>query len=418
MELKTIIEEKGKKAKSASRALALASTEIKNRALEAMAQALITNMDLILFANEADIREAELNGMSKSMLDRLLLTPDRIAAMADGIRQIARLKDPVGEADYITRRPNGLDIAKVHVPLGVIAIIYEARPNVTADAAALCLKSGNAVILRGGKEALRSNKAICDIIATAAEKEGIAKAAIQLIESPEREGSLILMQLRDYVDVLIPRGGVGLKQSIQQNATVPYIMTGMGNCHIYVDSKADFGKALKILVNGKVQRPAVCNSVETLLVHEKIAKVFLPLAYDVLSKKGVEIRGCKRTCAILPCLKNATEDDWETEYEDLILAVKIVDTIDDAIAHINCFGTQHSEAIITEDYSASRKFMNEVDAAAVYTNASTRFTDGGEFGFGAEMGISTQKLHTRGPMGLSELTTIKYMINGNGQIRE
>ncbi len=417
MDLRETIIAQGKKAQLAKAQLAVCQTAVKDRALRAMAQALLDRQDEILTANQADMEAAAEGGMTKSMLDRLLLTPERIEDIADGIRQIAMLRDPVGSADYVTRRPNGMDIARVHVPLGVIGIIYEARPNVTADAAALCLKSGNAVLLRGGSEALNSNRAICRIISEAAAKEGIPEGAMQLIDSAEREGSLYLMQMPEYVDVLIPRGGKGLKKSIQQNATVPFIMTGMGNCHIYVDESADVNKAVPIVMNAKVQRPSVCNAVETLLVHQKIAPVFLPHMAALLQEKGVELRGCPRSCALAPGMKPATEADWETEYEDLILAVKIVDSVEEAVEHINRYGTQHSEAIITEDFSRSRYFMLHVDAAAVYTNASTRFTDGGEFGFGAEMGISTQKLHTRGPMGLPELTTVKYMIYGDGQIR-
>ena len=417
MDLREQILAQGWKAQQAKAALAVCRTEIKDRALQGMAQALLERQEEILAANRIDMEKAEASGIKKSMLDRLLLTPERIADMAQGIRQIAQLKDPVGSAEYVTRRPNGIDIAKVRVPLGVIGIIYEARPNVTADAAALCLKSGNAVLLRGGSEALESNRAICRIISEAAAEAGIPEGAIQLIDSAEREGSLYLMQMPEYVDVLIPRGGKGLKQSIQQHATVPYIMTGMGNCHIYVDEEADFAKAEAIVLNAKIQRPSVCNAVETLLVHEKAAAAFLPRMVSLLQEQGVEVRGCERTAALVKGLIPAEESDWETEYNDLILAVKIVDSVEEAVEHINRYGTQHSEAIITENFSHSRYFMLHVDAAAVYTNVSTRFTDGGEFGFGAEMGISTQKLHTRGPMGLPELTTVKYMIYGDGQIR-
>jgi len=382
-----------------------------------MAQALLNEQDEILRANQADMKRAEENGLKKAMLDRLLLTPERIKGIADGICQIAQLKDPVGAAEYVTRRPNGVDISKVRVPLGVIGIIYEARPNVTADAAALCLKSGNAVLLRGGSEALSSNRAICQCIAKAAENVGVPQGTIQLIDSADRQGGIYLMQMPEYVDVLIPRGGLGLKKSVQQHATVPYIMTGMGNCHIYADEWADFDKAEKIIMNAKVQRPSVCNAVETLLVHEKAAGAFLPRIGKELVQAGVELRGCPETCRILPDIQQAAESDWEEEYNDLILAVKVVPDLETAIDHINNYGTQHSEAIITENYSNSRRFMLAVDAAAVYTNASTRFTDGGEFGFGAEMGISTQKLHARGPMGLEELTTFKYLVYGDGQIR-
>jgi glutamate-5-semialdehyde dehydrogenase len=350
------------------------------------------------------------------MLDRWVLIDSRIAAMAVGLRQIAALPDPVGEAVTLERRPNGLDIARTRVPLGVLAIIYESRPNVTADAAALSLKAGNAVILRGGAEALGSNRIITEILAAAAVLAGIPEGAVQLVDSPEREGGIILMQMREYIDVLIPRGGAGLKKSVEQYATVPYIMTGQGNCHIYIDEFADRAKVIPLVLNAKVQRPSVCNAVETLLIHAAAVEA-LPDLIAALQQEQVEIRGCERVRSLADGVTPAEEADWYEEYNDLILAVKIVDSLDEAIAHINHYGTRHSEAIITENYAASRRFMRRVDAAAVYTNASTRFTDGGEFGFGAEMGISTQKLHARGPMGLRELTTDKYLIFGDGQVR-
>lgn len=417
MDLREKVLTQGQKAKRAAQDLAVCRTEVKDRALLKMAQAILEGQEEILRANRIDMENAQKNGLKKSMLDRLLLTPERLQGIADGICQIAQLKDPVGASEYVTRRPNGLDIVKVRVPLGVIGIIYEARPNVTADAAALCLKSGNAVLLRGGSEALESNRVICRCIADAAESCGVPQGAIQLIDSADRQGSLYLMQMPEFVDVLIPRGGLGLKKSVQQHATVPYIMTGMGNCHIYVDAWADLDKAERILLNAKVQRPSVCNAVETVLVHEKAAAEFLPRMVRSLTAAGVVLRGCERARQYCPEMEPASLADWEEEYNDLILAVKVVSSLDEAVEHINRYGTQHSEAIITENYTQSRRFMLNVDAAAVYTNASTRFTDGGEFGFGAEMGISTQKLHARGPMGLSELTTFKYMIYGDGQIR-
>jgi glutamate-5-semialdehyde dehydrogenase len=411
------VQEIGKRARQAAYPLANASTAIKNQALDAMADALESNKDRILSANTEDLKYAEARGIGTAMLDRLSLNDKRITQMADGLRMVRDLPDPVGEVLSMWKRPNGLLIGQQRVPLGVIGIIYEARPNVTADAVGLCLKTGNAVILRGGSEAINSNKAIVNILAKAAIQVGIPENSIQLIEDTDRQSAVDMMKLHGYIDVLIPRGGAGLIRTVVENATVPTIETGVGNCHVYVDGDADINMATDIIVNAKASRPAVCNAAETLLVDKAIAEAFLPVALPALEQKNVELRGCKVTRSIYPKCKAAKEDDWATEYLDYILAVKVVDGIDQAIEHINKYGTKHSEAIVTNDYQHAQRFLQEVDAAAVYVNASTRFTDGGEFGFGAEIGISTQKLHARGPMGLKELTTTKYIIYGNGQIR-
>jgi len=415
--LETAIRQQGKKAQEAARFLATCSTAAKNAALNRMAERLVEKQEAIMAANQIDLEKGRNNGLSSALLDRLALDESRIKGMAEGIREIASLPDPVGEVVSMYRRPNGLDIGKIRTPLGVIGIIYEARPNVTADAAALCLKAGNAIMLRGGAEALNSNRVIARIIADALEESGMPREAVQLIDSEQREAALIMMRMHEYLDVLIPRGGLGLKRAVLENARVPIIMTGMGNCHVYLDEYADYEKADRIVFNAKVQRPSVCNAAETLLVHEKIAPTFLPGIIGHLQQAGVEIRGCPKTRAIVKGIKEAAEEDWAEEYLDLIMAVKVVASLDEAIDHINTYGTGHSEAIVSENYSNVRRFMAGVDAAAVYANASTRFTDGGVFGFGAEMGISTQKLHARGPMGLKELTTCKYIIFGDGQIR-
>ena len=407
----------GARAKAASFALMTMGTEQKNRILCAMADALEAKAQDILTANEEDLCAAEQKGMSRAMLDRLALSRARITDMANGLRDVSALPDPVGGADNMVKRPNGLLIAKRRVPLGVIAIIYEARPNVTADAAGLCVKSGNAVILRGGSEAVRSNIAIVRIMNAAGAEHGLPAGAVGLVEDTSRESAAELMRLNDYVDVLIPRGGAGLIRSVVQNASVPIIETGLGNCHVYVDDEADLNMAERILFNAKCSRPAVCNAAEKLLVARPVAEEFLSRGLGQLKAKGVELRGCPETCAIVPWAVAATEEDWFTEYDDLILGVKVVEGIDEAVSWINAHGTRHSECIVTEDYSKAMRFMDEIDAAAVYVNASTRFTDGGEFGLGAEIGISTQKLHARGPMGLNELTTIKYCVFGSGQIR-
>lgn len=410
--------EMGKRAKNAALSLGVLGTAEKNRALFAMADALTVNAKSILKANEEDLSAARENGMAKHMLDRLALSKARIEGMAAGLRQVAALDDPIGETVEMKRRPNGLVIGKTRVPLGVIAIIYEARPNVTVDAAALTLKSGNAVILRGGREALRSNTALVEILRAAVESVGITPDAVQLVGDPSRETARELMRLNGYVDVLIPRGGAGLIRSVVENATVPVIETGTGNCHVYVDDGADLAMGVDIIYNAKTSRPSVCNAVETLLVAESVAAEFLPLAKKRLDEKEVELRGCERTAAILPGIKLALEEDYYTEYNDYILAVKVVSGLDEAIEHINRYGSGHSEAIVTRDYVRAQAFLRRVDAAAVYVNASTRFTDGFEFGLGAEIGISTQKMHARGPMGLRELTSVKYVVYGEGQIRE
>jgi glutamate-5-semialdehyde dehydrogenase len=360
---------------------------------------------------------ARKNGLSGVLLDRLLLTPDRVSEMAKGLRALVALPDPVGEVLRMWTRPNGLQIGKMRVPLGVIGIIYEARPNVTVDAAGLCLKAGNAVILRGGSEAFNSNQAIAQVISGAATGAGLPPGTIQLVNTTDREAVNIMLTMNEFIDVLIPRGGAGLIRTVVQNATVPVLETGVGNCHTYVEEDADLAMAEKIVVNAKTQRPSVCNAMETLLVHAKAAPVFLPAAAAALRAKGVELRGCPRTQEILPDVIPAAEEDWKTEYLDLVLAVKVVDGLEEAIQHINTYGTKHSEAIITSSYAKARTFLQQVDAAAVFVNASTRFTDGYQFGFGAEIGISTQKMHARGPMGMEEMTSIKYIIFGDGQIR-
>ncbi len=405
------------RARAAAGHLASASTARKNGALLAMAEALCSGQDDLLQVNALDVSAARERGTTSAMVDRLTLTPARISSMAEGLRQVAALPDPIGEVLDGWRRPNGLEIQRVRVPLGVVGIIYESRPNVTAEAASLCLKAGTACILRGGSEALRSNAAITRVLADSAAREGLPREAIQLVESPDREAARELMRMNGLVDVLIPRGGAGLIQSIIENATVPVIETGTGNCHTYVDASADLDKAVEIVVNAKCSRPSVCNAMETLLVHDVIAEEFLPVAADRLRAAGVEIRGCPRTRETVPDVVPATEEDWATEYLDLILAVRVVGGLEEAMDHIARYGTRHSEAIVTEDYTSARRFTDEVDSACVYVNASTRFTDGYEFGFGAEVGISNQKLHARGPMGLAELTTYKYVIRGDGQIR-
>ena len=412
------LEEIGSRAKAVSRTLNNLGSREKNIGLEEAARALLEGEEEILAANQADYEKAENCGMSKGLLDRLALNPGRIQSMADGLLKVAALDDPVGEVISMKRRPNGLLIGQKRVPFGVIGIIYEARPNVTADAFALCFKTGNAVILRGGSDALESNKAIVTAIRNGLKKEGIPEDAIALIEDTSHETAREFMRMNGYLDVLIPRGGAGLIRTVVENSTVPVIETGTGNCHIYVDESADFDMALDIIFNAKTQRIGVCNACESTLVHRKIAKEFLPLMKKRLDKKNVEIRADEGARSIVPEFTAATEEDWGKEYLDYILSCKIVDSVDEAIAHINRYNTGHSEAIVTKDYENAQKFLNEVDAAAVYVNASTRFTDGFEFGFGAEIGISTQKLHARGPMGLLALTSTKYIIYGDGQIRK
>lgn len=407
----------GKRAKEASYDLGVASTKEKNEALSLMAQALIENKEFILEANKKDLVLAEEKGTSKTMLDRLALSAQRIEDMANGLKSLISLEDPVGEIIKMYKRPNGLEIGKRRVPIGVIGIIYEARPNVTCDAAGLCLKTGNAVILRGGSEAINSNKEIVKVLALAIKKSKLPDYSIQLVEDTSRELATKMMQLNEYIDVLIPRGGAGLIQAVIKNATVPVIETGVGNCHIYVDESCDFNMAKDIIINSKVSRPSVCNSAEKLIINENIVDEFLPFIVNALRESGVEVRGDKKVIEKISDAIETTEEDWYREYLDYIISIKVVKDIDEAISHINKYSSSHSEAIITNNYSNSQKFLNRVNSSAVYVNASTRFTDGSEFGFGAEIGISTQKLHARGPMGLEELTTIKYVIYGNGQIR-
>ncbi|AXI32080.1 glutamate-5-semialdehyde dehydrogenase [Priestia megaterium] len=408
---------KGKQAQEASYFLGNVTSEQKQQALYKMAAALLSQQGTILKANELDVEKAVQKGTSKAMLDRLSLNEERIHGMADGLRQVAALADPVGEVLSMAKRPNGLQIGQQRVPIGVIGIIYEARPNVTCDAAGLCLKAGNAVILRGGSEAFYSNQAIVSVLSQAAASAGLPEHSVQLIEDTSRETALELMKLNEYIDVLIPRGGAGLIEAVVKNATVPVIETGTGNCHIYVDEEYDRDMAANIVINAKTSRPAVCNSAEKLIIHKRAAHEFLPIIVQALREKGVEVRGDDRALTIVPDLVPAGDEDWKKEYLDFIMAVKIVDDIDEAISHINVHSSHHSEAIVTTNYAHAQRFLQRVNSAAVYVNASTRFTDGEEFGFGAEIGISTQKLHARGPMGLKELTTLKYIIYGNGQIR-
>lgn len=413
----TIIE-MGKKAKDAARILASSKSADRVKALCTLADALEANCDYILAENEKDLEAGRSAGMSKSLLDRLALSKDRVSSMAQGARQVASFGDPIGTVLSGSVMPNGLEVTKVRVPLGVIGIIYEARPNVTADAAALCLKSGNAVILRGGKEAINSNMAVTKVMREAVESAGLPADCIQLIEDTTRQSSIELMGLTEYLDVLIPRGGAGLIKATVENAKVPVIETGTGNCHVYVDEYADMQMATDIIFNAKTSRPSVCNAIESVLVHKNIAEKVLPMIKAELDKMNVEIRGCERTKAILgDAVVPATDEDYATEFLDYILAVKVVDTIEEAIDHIAKYSTGHSECIVTDNYANANKFTKEVDAAAVYVNASTRFTDGGEFGLGAEIGISTQKLHARGPMGINELTSMKFIVKGAGQVR-
>lgn len=433
-----------RKAKAVSNRVGILDTNTKNRALLAAADALIQEQDVILAENAKDMENGRKNQMPAGMLDRLLLTGERIAQMAEGLRQVASLEDPVGEVLGMKKRPNGLLIGQKRVPLGVVGIIYEARPNVTADAFALCFKTGNVVILKGGSDAIHSNIAIVSVIRKALTSSGLPEDAVSLIEDTSRETAAAFMKMNEYVDVLIPRGGAGLIRAVVNQATIPVIETGTGNCHIFVDETADFDMALDIIMNAKTQRIGVCNACESLVIHENIADAFLPKLFERLQEKDVEVRGDERTCAVAERLEQepplaksydpqkreemlrkledqvlpATEEDWAKEYLDYKLSVKTVSSLDEAIEHINRYNTGHSEAIITNDYSNAERFLNEIDAACVYVNASTRFTDGFEFGFGAEIGISTQKLHARGPMGLLALTSTKYVIYGNGQIRK
>ncbi|MFR4998214.1 glutamate-5-semialdehyde dehydrogenase [Clostridium paraputrificum] len=408
---------KGQRAKEASYELMNATTTKKNEALLKMAEKLIENKDYIIAENKRDLDKAIEKGTTEAMLDRLKLDEKRLADMADGLREVVALADPVGEVTSMWRRPNGLQIGKQRVPMGVIGIIYEARPNVTCDAAGLCLKTGNAVILRGGSEAINSNMAIVKALVEGIKETGLPEYSLQLVEDTSREVATEMMRLNEYIDVLIPRGGAGLIKAVVKNATVPVIETGTGNCHVYVDCDADLEMAKNIVINAKTSRPAVCNAEEKLLVSEKVADKFIPMVINALREKNVKVIGDENVRTIIEDVQAATEEDWGREYLDYIIGVKIVKDVDEAISHINKYGSGHSEAIVTKSYDNSQRFLQRVDAAAVYVNASTRFTDGSEFGFGAEIGISTQKLHARGPMGLTELTTTKYIIYGNGQIR-
>lgn len=403
-------------AKVASRSLALLSGEKRNALLIKIADNLRASASKIIEANALDLANAKANGISDAMLDRLMLNEARIDGISDAIVKIASLDDPIGAGEIFTR-PNGLEIHKMCVPLGVVAMIYEARPNVTPDASSLCLKSGNAVVLRGGKEAINSNKAIVSVIRATLLECGVDENAVSLIEDTSRESANVLMSMRGYIDVLIPRGGKGLIKSVVERANVPVIETGAGNCHLFVDESADIDMAIKVALNAKCSRPSVCNAIETILLHKSVADKFLTFFYDETRKYALDIRGCKKCKAILPQINDATDEDYATEYDDYIVSVKVVDGVADAVAHINKYTTGHSEAIITESARNADYFVNSIDSCALYVNASTRFTDGGEFGFGAEIGISTQKLHVRGPMGLSALTTSKYIIKGDGQVR-
>lgn len=417
MDIRSLLIDKAEKAAMAAHVLAQLSSADKNKALAKMSEELEKSKGYILSANQKDMENGKKNGLSAALLDRLLLTEERISSMAQGLREVAVLPDPVGKMIEMDPRPNGLQVGKMRVPLGVIGIIYEARPNVTVDAAALCLKAGNAVILRGGSEAINSNLAIGEVISRACISLGLPEGSIQLIETTDREAVNLMLRLNGYIDVIIPRGGAGLIQTVVQNATVPVIETGVGNCHTYIDNQADLEMALEIAYNAKVHRPGVCNAMESLLVHKDIAKQFLTVYAKKVKEANVEIRGCTKTLDFIPQAKQATEEDWSAEYLDLVLAVKVVDSYEEAVQHIRRYGSKHSEAIVTNDYRKALSFLREIDAAAVYVNASTRFTDGNEFGLGAEIGISTQKLHARGPMGLTELTTTKYVVLGSGQIR-
>ena len=407
----------GINAKEAENTMRTITTDQKNQVLAAVADHLIASTDKLLEANAVDVANAKQNHMPEGLVDRLMLSPERIEGMAEGLRQLVALEDPIGEVTGMKKRPNGLLIGQKRVPLGVVGIIYEARPNVTADAFGLCFKTGNVVILKGGSDAIHSNAAIVDCIRESLKACGVTENAIQLIADTSRETAAEFMKMNEYVDVLIPRGGKGLIKAVVNQSTIPVIETGTGNCHIYVDESADLDMAVNIILNAKTQRVGVCNACESLLVHANVKEKLLPVLAQKLKEKHVEMRADKEAHELMPGSVDATEEDWGTEYLDYILSIKVVYSVDEAIAHINHYNTGHSEAIITNDYTNAQKFLDEVDAAAVYVNASTRFTDGFEFGYGAEIGISTQKLHARGPMGLLALTTTKYIIYGNGQIR-
>ena len=418
MSIREDVLKQAKLAKEASLKTATVSTEVKNKALYNIAEGLINRTEDILKANEKDLKKAREQDLSKAFLDRLSLNEERIKGIAEGLKEVAKLDDPIGDILEMKRRPNGLQIGKMRVPLGVIGIIYEARPNVTVDAAALCLKSGNTVILRGGSNAFNSNKILTEIIQENVKKAGMPAGTVQLIQTTDRAGVKEMLTLNDYLDLLIPRGGAELINRVVNESKIPVIQTGVGNCHIFVDESADIKRAAEIIVNAKTSRPAVCNAAESLLIHRDRAKEFIPKIARVLSEHNVEIRGDETAVRIENSIKKANEKDWGTEYLDYIISLKVVDSIDHAVEHINKYGTKHSEAIVTENYTNAQQFLNEVDAAAVYVNASTRFTDGNQFGLGAEIGISTQKMHARGPMGLNELTSTKFVVYGQGQIRE
>jgi glutamate-5-semialdehyde dehydrogenase len=417
MDIKQYVADKAKKAKTASRQLANISTEIKNNALFKMAAGLEQAAATLITENKKDLAAAEQKGLSKAMIDRLTLNPERVKAMADGLREVAALPDPVGEVLRMWRRPNGMEVGRMRVPIGLIGIIYESRPNVTADTAALCLKSGNGVILRGGSEAVHSNNAIVQVLSKAGAEAGIPDGAVSFIENPDRACVMEMLKLNGIIDLIIPRGGEGLIRMVSENSTIPVIKHDKGVCHVYVDSKADLAMAEEICFNAKVQRPGTCNAMETMLVHQDVAKTFLPAVISRMKKAGVEIRGCARTKAIVPDVKEASDRDWDTEYNDLILNVRTIASMEEAMDHIAAHGSQHSEAIVTNDYQSALRFQREVDASAVFVNASTRLNDGFEFGLGAEIGISTTRIHARGPMGLEELTSTKFIVFGNGQIR-
>ena len=418
MDIRTYVTEKARTAKAASRRLAILSSATKNAALLSMADQLESQSAMLLSANAKDLEAAKQQGLSSAMTDRLTLNPKRITEMAMGLREVAALPDPVGEVIRMWRRPNGMQVGKIRVPIGVIGIIYESRPNVTADAAGLCLKAGNATVLRGGSEAIHSNAAIVEILNKAGESAGLPSGSICFIENTDRQAVMEMLAASAFIDLIIPRGGEALMKTATENSRIPVIKHDKGLCHTYVDLDADLSMAYDVCFNAKVQRPATCNAMETMLVHEGIAQAFLPKMIKGLKEAGVEIRGCSKTRAIVPGLKEATEEDWSTEYLDLILSVKVVRDMDEALEHIARYGTQHSEAIVTRDYTKARRFLSEVDACAVFVNASTRLNDGYQFGLGAEIGISTSRIHARGPMGLEELTTPKYIVFGEGQLRE
>jgi glutamate-5-semialdehyde dehydrogenase len=417
MDIKQYVTEKSRKAKAASRTLATISTEIKNNALFKMAAGLEHEAAKLISENRKDLIEAEKKGLSKAMIDRLTLNPDRIKVMAEGLREVAALPDPVGEIVKMWRRPNGMEVGRMRVPIGLIGIIYESRPNVTADSAALCLKSGNGVILRGGSEAVHSNTAIVDILMKTGIESGIPDGAVTFIENPDRACVMEMLKTNQFIDLIIPRGGEGLIRMVSENSTIPVIKHDKGVCHIYVDNGADFAMASDICFNAKVQRPGTCNAMEAMLVHQDLSRTFLPEVLKRFAEAKVEIRGCARTQEVMPGVKAVTDKDWDTEYNDLILNVKVVDSMEEAMDHIAAHGSQHSEAIVTSDYQRSRRFVREVDASAVFVNASTRLNDGFEFGLGAEIGISTTRIHARGPMGLEELTSTKFIVLGSGQVR-